>query len=104
MKLSLTFLFIIFLIACQKKSVPIITERTRERILPAVDTVTLQADSAMGRTTFVNRCGRCHGLPLPEEYTTGRWVSILEIMARRARLNSQDKVNVLSFVQAHAKK
>ncbi len=58
----------------------------------------------LGQATFNTKCGRCHGLKVTSDYTTDRWVSIMQVMAQKAQLSDVEKENVLSFVKANAKK
>ena len=91
-----------FLLACQKKSLPVITERTATISIPKLDTANLVPDPESGRMLFANRCDKCHGLPTPVQFTEKKWETIIALMAPRARLNNQEIVDVLAFVKAHA--
>lgn len=97
-------LIISLLTACQKKTLPVITERASTFSLPNSDTAALVADPASGRLIFSNRCARCHGLPETARYTEKRWETIIALMSPRARLNRQEALDVLSFVKANAAK
>ena len=63
-----------------------------------------QAHIAMGKIVFTNRCGNCHDLPKPEQYTTQRWEGILSYMIPRARLNEEQGVHVTAYLKANAVK
>jgi mono/diheme cytochrome c family protein len=58
----------------------------------------------VGQSIFNAKCGRCHGLKIPSEYTDIRWVQIMQVMAMKANLNETEKANVLTYVRANAKK
>jgi hypothetical protein len=59
--------------------------------------------SIAGHATFEAKCGRCHSLKIPSNYTVKQWTPILDKMAPRARLDSTEKANVLAYVSFHAK-
>jgi hypothetical protein len=58
----------------------------------------------MGQSTYNAKCGKCHGLKVTTEYTAERWISIMQVMAPKARLDDTEKENVLLYVKANAKK
>jgi hypothetical protein len=105
----LVFVFLIFFLsACQKKAMPVITERKTSpppkvaAIYPPAGTVV--PDTLTGKSVFINRCGRCHGLPDLASYTTKIWEGILESMIPRARIEQQNAVHVRAYVMANAAK
>ena len=57
-----------------------------------------------GQSTYNAKCGRCHGLKVTTDYTSDRWVSIMQVMASKANLTDAEKENVLVYVRANAKK
>lgn len=57
-----------------------------------------------GQSTYNAKCGRCHGLKVTTDYTSDRWVSIMQVMAPKANLTDAEKENVLVYVRANAKK
>lgn len=101
-------ILILTFIACQKKTVPVITERKTDppakigSIYPPAGTVA--PDTAEGRAVFIERCGRCHGLPDPVQFNAVRWESILELMIPRARIDKEIAVHVRAYVLANAAK
>ncbi len=58
----------------------------------------------LGQSTFNAKCSRCHGLKITTDYTSDRWVSIMQVMATKANLTDVEKENVLAYVRANAKK
>ena len=56
-----------------------------------------------GQSTYNAKCGSCHGLKVTTDYTSDRWVSIMQVMAPKARLTDVEKENVLVYVRANAK-
>lgn len=107
-KLVVSLIILLFvIISCQKKAVPVITERKNE--LPGkIETVdpspATSPDTAVGKTIFTNRCGRCHGLPKPAQYTAQLWEGILSYMIPRARLNDAQGVHVRAYLKVNAAK
>ena len=68
-------------------------------------TTTTSTDPAvLGQGIYNAKCGRCHGLKVVSDYTSDRWVSIMQVMARKANLTDTEKEQVLAYVQANAKK
>ena len=69
MKKSLCITFLAILtIACNKKTVPVITERKYEpkgRVKTFPPPVIISPDTVAGKSIFMARCSRCHGLPEP---------------------------------------
>lgn len=71
---------------------------------PAATSKPEEATLIAGQKTFNAKCGRCHGLKVPSEYTDVRWVQIMQVMATKANLDETEKANVLAYVRANAKK
>lgn len=93
-------------IACQHKALPAITER---KALPPVLSKTVyappgkvQPDTLQGKTVFMARCNRCHGLPSPETYTGRQWENILLLMIPRAGIDEENAVHVRAYVMANS--
>jgi cytochrome c5 len=57
-----------------------------------------------GEDLFNLKCGRCHGLPSPSEFTIADWQPIMARMAPKAKLNAEETNWVLAYVNANAKK
>ena len=93
---------LLIITACQKKSLPVITERSPSISMRGNDTTTMTPDTLRGRIVMTNRCGRCHDRPEPQQFTAKRWSSIISLMAPRARLNRQNELNVLAYVTVNA--
>ena len=95
----------IMTIACNKKTVPVITGRKTQPVksftsVPSVSTIT--PDTSIGKTVFTNRCGKCHGLPEPNQFTSKRWDGILSYMIPRARLTDEQGIHVSAYLIANA--
>jgi hypothetical protein len=92
------------IVACNRKSLPVMTERKRETPVAERPASNITPDLAQGKIIFTNRCGRCHDLPKPEQYTAERWKGILSYMNPRAGLNAEQGIHVTAFLQANAAK
>lgn len=57
-----------------------------------------------GEDLFNLKCGRCHGLPAPSEFTIADWQPIMKRMAPKAKLSADETNWVLAYVDANAKK
>jgi len=103
-KIALIF-FLSALLACQRKTIPVITERKDETSpKPVLVSEAIVSDTATGRQIFMARCGRCHGLPDPLQYTTKRWETILASMIPRSRINKEQALHLTAFVNTNADK
>ncbi len=112
------------LAACSKKTVPgketgavkpeteKTTEKTAAPVTPA-DSVKTDTNPVAGMTNetlvkngeaiFKAKCGKCHGLKNPGDYTSDRWDGILKVMFPRAKLEGAEQHEVLAYIKANAK-
>ncbi len=74
-------------------------------IKPAIEPIVKQetTEVKVGKETYKAKCGRCHNLKDPENYTALRWVKIIDWMAPKAKLDASEKENVLAYVSFYAK-
>jgi len=89
-------LMILLVWGCSHKTVPAKTETSSIAM-------TTSGDAIEGKATFTEKCGRCHGLKDPANYTVAQWGPILSSMAIKAKLDDTEKANVMAYVQANAK-
>jgi hypothetical protein len=61
---------------------------------------TAREELLQGRELYVQKCGSCHGLRLPESYTGPEWQNHLRVMAPRAHLSDQDENLIWKFLLA----
>ena len=61
-----------------------------------VDPATL----ATGRSLFLNRCARCHALPVVAKQSAAKWPTIVAKMAKRSGLKAEQSEAVLSYILA----
>ena len=55
-----------------------------------------------GRKLYVNRCSACHALYMPAQFKADEWPALVERMADNAKLNPDQKRDVLGYVSAVA--
>ena len=53
-----------------------------------------------GRTLFVSRCIECHTLPAVGKHTVAEWPALIDEMAGRANLKSEQRGAVLAYILA----
>jgi len=51
-----------------------------------------------GRLIYVNRCGSCHSLYLPEQFTPAKWRTNLNEMKPKAKLTDQEYTLVYRYL------
>jgi mono/diheme cytochrome c family protein len=61
---------------------------------------TTMNDLAKGHDVFVSRCSSCHGLPRPDAKSPDEWNGVLDEMAARAKLSSEDRELVNRYLSA----
>ncbi|MEO5945337.1 MAG: hypothetical protein ABIP79_00860 [Chitinophagaceae bacterium] len=91
-------------VACTQKTAPVITSRSTEPFKKEKQAISILPDLNEGKIVFTNRCGKCHDLPLPDQFTEKRWEGILSYMIPRARLNEEQGIHVTAYLKANAKK
>jgi hypothetical protein len=57
----------------------------------------------LGRKMYVNSCGSCHILSLPEQYTKSQWRVHLDSMQLRSDINDQQKEVILKYLESKSK-
>jgi hypothetical protein len=58
------------------------------------------ADLQQGRQLYVDHCGSCHQLHLPQDYSLEKWRTELDSMQTRARLSDSQKEQIYRFIRA----
>lgn len=69
----------------------------------AVEAAFSKYEDSNGKAIFKEKCARCHRYRLPETRTAEKWPGIIDRMAKKAKLNEDQKAAVLAFVTEHAK-
>jgi cytochrome c5 len=95
-------------LSCQKKVVPVITERKasppviKKYVYPPV--ANIPADTLKGKALFQLSCERCHGLPELPVHTIKRWDGILATMIPKTTLSIEEAYHVRAYILANAQK
>ena len=55
--------------------------------------------AAEGAKLYRSRCGKCHALPVPGNYSQAAWDGWMEKMKRKARLKPEDVENLRLYVE-----
>lgn len=69
--------------------------------VPVSNQVTTQselADLNTGRQLYINKCGGCHTLILPEKHTAGQWAEWMTKMEHRAGATSAESELILKYL------
>ena len=90
-------------IACQKKSVPVISTRTSQPSIAKANTTAIQPDTVTGKSLFAVRCSRCHGLPEIALYTGKRWEIILNSMIPKAKLTEEQALHLKAYIRVNCR-
>lgn len=61
---------------------------------------TAREELLKGRELYVQKCGSCHALRLPESHTVSEWQQKLQEMAPRAHLSDQEQDLIWKFILA----
>jgi hypothetical protein len=85
---------------------PVTTEAAIVTEVTATEPITVKKETkevVAGKEVFKAKCGRCHELKAPENYTAAKWVKIIDWMAPKAKLDASEKENVLAYGSYYAK-
>jgi len=91
------------LIACHKKAIPEMTNRTVQPEAPKSVTSDVKPDLAIGKVLYETRCARCHDAPSLKKYDEQEWKGYLNTMMPRARMSPEERVHVTAYVKANCK-
>lgn len=97
-------ILVLIVIACNKKAMPAMSDRTVDPPKPESPVTNVKPDLAQGKIIFTNKCGKCHDLPDPAKYKAERWDGILRTMIPRAGLNRVQEVHLAAYVKENAAK
>lgn len=93
---------VLFFDSCSHKTTP--TKTTVETKTPTTDNnYTVALNSNYGKEIYESKCGSCHDLKKPNEYTFKEWNPIMNRMAKKADLDNMQKQNVLNYLKDNAK-
>ena len=100
---AIAFTAIIILTACSHKSTPT-AAKTPKQAPAQFNMMTAAAPSVVeGDKTYNAKCGKCHDLKKTTEYTANEWKPIMNSMAVKAKLSTDEKSNVLAYVMNGSK-
>ena len=51
-----------------------------------------------GRKIYVNKCGSCHTLRLPEKFTRTQWTEAMVKMQKKAKISDEEKQLILNYL------
>jgi hypothetical protein len=57
----------------------------------------------MGRKLYVNHCGACHNLYLPEQFSQKHWMHEIPEMQQKAKITKDEARLISNFVLARSK-
>ena len=93
LSVSVLSLFVFLLDSCSPKTTP--TKTTVETKENSDKNYTVVLNSSYGKEIYESKCGSCHDLKKPNEYTFMEWNPIMRRMAKKADLDEMQKQNVL---------
>jgi mono/diheme cytochrome c family protein len=112
-KLITVLTFSAIIISCTHKAIPTASSTPAPTPAPVTTTVSTTetapvgaAETAsidQGHAIYTTKCGKCHGLKNPADFTPTRWDGILKVMAAKAKLNDVETAQVAAYVKANAK-
>ena len=105
-KTGFLFLLALIILACHRKTVAVAPPVNTQPAVPETSSVDNSKTELItqGKTVYINRCGRCHGLKPVGKFTETEWMEILKFMIPKARLNDVEGDQVRAYVREFAKK
>ena len=101
LSVSVLAIFVLFLDSCSPKTAP--TKTTVETKENSNKNYTVVLNSSYGKEIYESKCGSCHDLKKPNEYTFIEWNPIMNRMAKKADLDEMQKQNVLAYLKDNSK-
>jgi len=108
----ISFICLYNLAGCAKKSSPAATPGFSETTVPKTsaakknNTTEPKKESnsvRAGQFAFDAKCGHCHALKRPGDFTENEWITIMDRMAPKANLDPVEKENVLAYLKYNAR-
>lgn len=100
--ISIFIVSILLFSACSRKVTPTKTTVETKETTPDKN-YTVVLNSRYGKETYEAKCGSCHNLNKPSDYTFTQWNPIMDRMAKKADLDYLQKQNVLGYLKDNAK-
>jgi len=66
--------------------------------IPASNDKVEQQRLLSGRELYVEHCSSCHDLYFPKQFSKQQWVTKLEIMSVKAKINDNDKQLIFNYL------
>lgn len=60
-------------------------------------------DLNKGRALYINRCGSCHNLHLPEQYSQAKWMKEMPVMEKKAKISTEETKLITHYLLARCK-
>ena len=73
------------------------TEREAQKAGTSLETL------VKGRDMYIRKCGSCHSLYLPEKLTAAQWLTSMEKMQKRSKINQEQKEMILKFLSSKSR-
>ena len=80
-------------------ALPVLTDEHVRRVQTRWPTASLHTLET-GRQKYIDRCGGCHSLHLPSEFTEEQWRKALDEMHSRARTSVEEQELILRYIVA----
>jgi cytochrome c5 len=101
LSVSVLSIFVLLFGSCSPKVTP--TKTTVETKENSDKNYTVVLNSRYGKEIYESKCGNCHDLNKPSNYTFKQWNPIIDRMAKKANLDYLQKQNVLAYLKDNAK-
>lgn len=93
----LLFIFLLFMLAACGTALYVPTQAD-------ADHTGFPADSLLlGRKLYVDHCGSCHNLYLPEQFSKQHWMKEIPEMRQKAKISEEEARLIRNFVLARSK-
>jgi mono/diheme cytochrome c family protein len=66
--------------------------------MPASSNAAQQQDLLAGRKLYVSKCGGCHNLHLPGEFSASAWEKNISEMQEKAKISDEQKKLILNYL------
>ena len=79
----------------------IITSCSVKLYEPSAETVSANANLTklkQGKELYINKCAECHSLKQPEKYSVDKWVKLVKVMSKKAKINEEQASSILHYV------
>jgi len=97
----ISFFFVVVIAACSHKAAPVATPAATT--VPAAPVGVMKLSDEDGQKIVTAKCGRCHPLREPSEFTANQWTSIMRSMAVKAKLTEDEKAAALGYLTKNAR-